>query len=122
MSRMQTHSLRKRWRILCFGIRHFQMWRRSGIRKKEIPIGELIVPPPFDLDLLPFARLFYPKGFLLGPHPQEDPVGEIFARPQVDVDASLVEGANTSAVPLGSAPPPVDRIQLAQASMKLVQG
>jgi len=75
------------------------------------------VPPPLDLDLLPFARLFYPKGFLPGPHQQEGPVGEITAGPQIEVEASLVVGANISIVPSGRAPPPVDRIKLVQESM-----
>ena len=35
------------------------------------------------------------------------------------VEASLVVGANTSGVPLGSTPPPVDRIK--QKVMQLVQ-
>ena len=37
------------------------------------------------------------------------------------VEASLVVGASTSAVPLGSAPPPQNRIELAKENMGLVQ-
>ena len=37
------------------------------------------------------------------------------------VEASLVVGASTSAVPLGSAPPPQNRIELAKENMDLVQ-
>ena len=37
------------------------------------------------------------------------------------VEASLVVGASTSIAPSGGAPPPVDRIKLAQENMDLVQ-
>ncbi|XP_039827213.1 uncharacterized protein LOC120688934 [Panicum virgatum] len=53
------------------------------------------------------------------PHHQEDHVREVAATPHVE--ASLVVGASTSAVPSASAPPPVDRIKLAQENMDLVQ-
>ena len=88
-------------------------------QQEDIPIGEPIVPPPPYLDFLPFAQPFYPKDFSLGPHHQEDHVREVAATPHVE--ASLVVGASTCAVPSGSSPPPVDRIKLAQENMDLGQ-
>ena len=82
-------------------------------KPEEIPIGEPIVSPPPNLDFLPFARPFYSRNFSLGPQNQEDAVREIAAVPHKGVEALLVVGASTSAIPLGSAPPPVDRIKLA---------
>ena len=79
--------------------------------QEEIPTGEPIVPPPPNLDFLPFARPFYSKNFSLGPQNQEDPVREVKAMPHVE--ASLVVGASTSAVSSGGTPPPVHRIKLA---------
>jgi len=80
-------------------------------KQEEIPIGEPIVPPPPNLDFLPFARPFYLKNFSLGPQNQEDPMREVKAMPHVE--ASLVVGPSTSAVSSGGTPPPVDRIKLA---------
>ena len=88
-------------------------------QQEEIHASEPIVPSPPNLDFLPFARPFYSKDFPLGPHHQEDPVREVAATPHVE--ASLVVGVSTSAVPSASAPPPVDRIKLAQENMDLVQ-
>ena len=65
-------------------------------KQEEIPIGEPIVPPPPNLDFLPFSRPFYLKNFSLGPQNQEDPVREVAAMPHVE--ASLVVGASTFAV------------------------
>ena len=42
----------------------------------EIPTCEPILPCPSDLDLLPFARLVYPRGVFLGWPLQEEPVGQ----------------------------------------------
>ena len=44
---------------------------------------------------------------------------EVTATPHVE--ASLVVGVSTFAVPSGSTPPPVDRIKLAQEKMELMQ-
>ena len=82
-------------------------------KPEKIPIGEPIVPPPPNLDFLPFARPFYSRNFSLGPQNQEDPVREIAAAPHKGVEALLVVGASTSAIASGSAPPQVDRIKLA---------
>jgi len=88
-------------------------------QQEEIPIGEPIVPPPPNLDLLPFARPFYSKNFSLGPQNQEDPMGKVVGTP--DVKASLVVGATASVTPSGGAPPLVTRIKLALENMDLVQ-
>ena len=77
------------------------------------------MPPPPNLDFLPFARSFYSRNFSIGPQKQEDHVRKVAATPHVEV--SLVVGASTSAVPLGSAPPPQNRIELAKENMDLVQ-
>ena len=67
-------------------------------QEEEIPSGELIMPPPLDLDLLPFARPFYPMNVFPGPHHQEDPVREIAATPHINVEVSLEVRADTSTV------------------------
>ena len=77
------------------------------------------MPPPPNLDFLPFTRSFYSRNFSIGPQKQEDHVRKVAATPHVE--ASLVVGASTSAVPLGSAPPPQNRIELAKENMDLVQ-
>ena len=87
-------------------------------QQDEIPIGEPIVPPP-NLDFVPFARPFYSKNSSLGPYHQEDLVREVTATPRVE--ASLVVGVSTFAVPSGSTLPRVDRIKLAQENMELLQ-
>ena len=88
-------------------------------KQEEIPIGEPIVPPPPNLDFLPFSRPFYLKNFSLGPQNQEDHVGKVADTPHVE--ASLVVGASTSIAPSGGAPPPMDIIKLAQENMDLLQ-
>ena len=77
------------------------------------------MPPPPNLDFLPFARSFYSRNFSIGPQKQEDHVRKVAATPHVE--ASLVVGASTCAVPSRCSPPPVDRIKLAQENMDLGQ-
>ena len=90
-------------------------WKQA----EEIHTGEPIVPPPPNLDFLPFSRPFYLKNFSLGPQNQEHPAGKAAAAPHVE--APLVVGASTSIAPSGGAPPLVERIKLAQENMDLVQ-
>ena len=59
-------------------------------KQEEIPIGEPIVPPPPNLDFLPFSRPFYLKNFSLGPQNQEDPMEKVGEAPHVE--ASHVVG------------------------------
>ena len=78
-------------------------------RQEEIPIGEPIVPPPPNLDLLQFARPFYSKNFSLGPQNKEDPMGKVVGTP--DVEASLVVGAIASITPFRGCPSTGDKDQ-----------